>query len=137
MLDPKKYLFNGFNFNKSISKEEIEKVEKELNVKFPSDYVEFMIMTNGGEGNIGEGYLRLWKIEQLVGVNEDYSVSEFAPGFLIIGSDGGGTAFGYDFREEIPNLVEVNYIPMDIENPSYSNKYFYEFIEYLYNYQNS
>ncbi|MBO9128511.1 SMI1/KNR4 family protein [Bacillus sp. 165] len=134
MLDEKKYLFKGFNFNESIPKEELEKVEKELNVKFPSDYVEFMIKSNGGEGNIGESYLRLWKIEELVKGNEDYSVSEFAPGLLIIGSDGGGTAFGYDFREEIPDLVEVDFIGMDIENPNYRNKYFFEFIEYLYNY---
>lgn len=93
-----------------------------------------MIKTNGGKGNIGEGYLRLWNIEQLLEVNEDYSVSEFAPGFLIIGSDGGAAAFGYDFREEIPKLIEVYYIGIDIENPKFSNHDFFEFIEYLYNY---
>lgn len=134
MLDPKKYLFKAFEFNSPISKEEIEKVEEELKVKFPPDYIEFMITTNGGEGNIGESYLRLWKIEELVESNEDYSVSEFAPGLIIIGSDGGGTAFGYNFREETPILVEIDFIGMDIENPHYSNKYFFEFIEYLYKY---
>lgn len=32
MLEQKKYLFEGFNFNGPISKEEIEKVEKERKV---------------------------------------------------------------------------------------------------------
>lgn len=94
-----------------------------------------MLKTNGGEGTIGkESYLRLWEIEELSESNEDYAISEFAPGLLIIGTDGGGTAFGYDFRDEIPKLVEVGFIGLDVENPNYSTNNFFEFIENLYNY---
>ena len=135
MFDKKKHIFERFNFNTPISKKEIEEVEKELKVKFPQDYLDFMLKTNGGEGTIGEeNYLRLWKIEELAENNKDYSVSEFAPGLLIIGSDGAGTAFGYDFRNKKPQLVEVSFIGLDVEKPNYKTNDFFEFIEYLYSY---
>ena len=134
MFDEKKYLFENFTFNSPIPKKGIEEVEKELKIKFPPGYVDFMLKTNGGEGTIGEeSYLKLWKVEVLLESNEGYLVSEFAPGLLIIGSDGGGTAYGYDFREELPKLIEVDFIGMDIKNPYYSTYDFFEFIEYLYN----
>jgi hypothetical protein len=135
LFDKKNHLFERFNFNTPISEKEIKEVEKGLKVKFPQDYIDFMLKTNGGEGTIGkETYLRLWKIEELSESNEDYAISEFAPGLLIIGSDGGGTAFVYDFRDEIPKLVEVGFIGLDVENPNHSSNNFFEFIEYLYNY---
>ena len=37
-------------------------------------YYEF----NGGEGAIGESYLALWKIEDLIALNEAYVVQNFA-----------------------------------------------------------
>ena len=33
-------------------------------------------------------------------LNEDYSVDKFAPGMVLIGSDGGSEAIGIDLREE-------------------------------------
>lgn len=135
MFDKKKHLFERFNFNTPISEKEIKDVEIELKVKFPQDYIDFMQKTNGGEGTIGEeSYLRLWKIEDLVESNEDYAVNEFAPGLLIIGTDGAGTAFGYDFRDELPKLVEVSFIGLEIDDPNYSTDHFFEFIEYLYHF---
>ncbi|MBM7662807.1 hypothetical protein JOC85_003618 [Bacillus mesophilus] len=134
MFDKKKHMFNEFNVNGSISQKEIEEVEKELKVKFPQDFVDFMLLTNGGEGTIGEdSYLRLWKIEELIESNERYAVEEFAPGLIIIGSDGGDTAYGYDFRNENPLLVEVDFFGMDLEEPFFTTSSFFEFFEYLYN----
>lgn len=132
MLQDKLHLFEGFIFNPSISKQVIYSVE-ELKINFPHDYVDFMLKGNGGEGNIGTSYLRLWKMEDLAESNEDYGVNDFAPGLLIIGSDGAGTAYGFDLRSEISKLVEVDFIGLDINNPRYSWNSFFEFIEYLYN----
>ncbi|NOU92498.1 hypothetical protein GC093_04515 [Paenibacillus sp. LMG 31456] len=84
----------NFQTNTPISKRDIEDVETMLRIKFPVDYVEFRLQTNGGEGTIGEsGYLRLWKIGEIVQGNVEYSVHEFAPGLIIIGSDVGGAAY--------------------------------------------
>jgi hypothetical protein len=63
MFDKMNHLFNEFNFNTPISRKEIKNVEEKLNIKFPQDYADFMLKTNGGEGIIGEeSYLRFWKI---------------------------------------------------------------------------
>lgn len=92
-----------------------------------------MLVTNGGEGSIGDSYLRLWKMEELVESNQDYGITECAPELVVIGSDGGGTAYGYDFRKEKPILVEVNFIGMDIDEPNYRTDDFYQFLDYLFN----
>jgi hypothetical protein len=134
MLQGKDYLFKEFIPNNPIQIKDIEGVEDKLSIKFPEDYVNFMVNTNGGEGSIGEdSYLRLWKIEELIESNEGYGVEEFAPGLIIIGSDGGDTAYGFDFRTEHPILVEVGFIGMDLEEPYFSASSFIGFIEYLYN----
>ena len=39
-------------------------------------------------------------------------VSEFAPGLILFGSDGGGEAYAFDVREAVPIIVEVPFIGM-------------------------
>src|SRR5437870_4273516 len=68
-----------------------------LNFKLPKDYLEFMEISNGGEGFIGENsYLSLWKIENLVDWNGKYDVDTYAPGYFIFASNGGGTAYAFN-----------------------------------------
>ncbi|WP_163103431.1 SMI1/KNR4 family protein [Peribacillus alkalitolerans] len=128
-------LFKNFNFNSPIKLEVINIVEEHLKIKFPSDYIDFMLKNNGGEGDIGNSYLRLWRMEHIVESNEDYAIEEFASGLIVIGSDGGGTAFGYDFRHKKPKLVEVNFIGLNLDRPFYSTESFLDFIQYLYKYE--
>jgi hypothetical protein len=131
----KDYLFKDFNSNSPTTLKEIRVVEEQLEIKFPDDYIEFMLSSNGGQGQINERYLRLWEIECIVESNgiDGYSILEFAPGLVVIGSDEGGTAIGYDFRSRHPKLVEVDFIGLDINNPFYSTENFIDYIEHLYN----
>ena len=74
----------------------LNKMASGLNFKLPGDYLEFMEISNGGEGFIGENsYLSLWKIENLVDWNNKYDVHTYAPGYFIFASDGGGTAYAF------------------------------------------
>ncbi|MFR2243924.1 MAG: SMI1/KNR4 family protein [Anaerobutyricum soehngenii] len=43
----------------------------------PDDYKEFMLWSNGGEGNIGSQYLSLWKIEDLMQLNKEYQIQKY------------------------------------------------------------
>jgi hypothetical protein len=133
----KDYLFKDFNRNSPTTQKDIRVVEEQLEIKFPDDYIEFMLRSNGGEGQINERFLRLWEIEGIVEANgiEGYSILENAPGLVVIGSDGGGTAIGYDFRNKKPQLVEVDFIGLDIDNPFYSTENFFDYIEHLYNFR--
>lgn len=78
----------------------------------PADYLEFLALSNGGEGELGvePGWFQLWPAEDVAALNAKYHVSEFLPGFTAFGSNGGGEmlAFGPDGAVSM-----VPFIPMD------------------------
>ena len=62
----------------------------------------------GIEGWAGEeAYLMLYAIRELPRLNKLACVDEFAPGMLIIGSDGGGMTYALDVRTQPAKIVEV------------------------------
>ena len=66
----------------------------------PDDYKEFMLWSNGGEGNIGSQYLSLWKIEDLMQLNKEYQIQKYlSEKSLVIGTDGGDNCIGFYFGE--------------------------------------
>ena len=85
--------------------------ERELEKKLPAEYVEFLKLSNGGEGFVGEHYLILYRVEELVEMNKGFE--EYAPGLLVFGSDGGGEAFGFDTRIPDWPVVLMPFIGMD------------------------
>jgi SMI1/KNR4 family protein SUKH-1 len=91
----------------------IAESEKQLAVKLPAEYVEFLKLTNGGEGFIGRNYAILWRVEELASMNESYEVRKYAPGLLIFGSSGGGEAYGFDARTPQWPIVQVPFVGMD------------------------
>jgi hypothetical protein len=89
----------------------IADVEKELAVRLPDDYKEFLRVTDGYAGSIGEdGYIDLFATQQIVELQRGYEFDRDLPGFLLIGSNGGGEAFGFDKRTEPWNVVMVPFI---------------------------
>lgn len=66
----------------------------------PNDYKEFMLWSNGGEGNIGSHYLSLWKIEDVMQLNNEYQIQKYLSGkSLAIGTDGGDNCIGFYWGE--------------------------------------
>ena len=45
----------------------------------PDGYTAFLRRADGGEGFIGERYVRLWRAEELIGMNHGYNVARFFP----------------------------------------------------------
>ena len=67
-------------------------------LSFPKDYLSYI---EGGGADCGftegdPGYFQLWALEEVEALNRDYKVSEFAPGFVGFGSDGGGEMLAFD-----------------------------------------
>lgn len=97
-------------------------------VELPKEYIEFMKLHNGGEGDVGGSWLVLFPIEELQEINNDYK--EYLPtGHIIIGSNGGGELFGLNSFGKyfiVPEIIEEEYLeiigdcienlPMDISN---------------------
>lgn len=90
--------------------------QAERGIKLPEDYVAFLLRSNGADGPVGEtGYVSLWAIDELSELNRGYRVDEFAPGLLLIGSDGGDEAFGFDLRDPTMPILEVPFVGMSLD----------------------
>jgi hypothetical protein len=133
MKFPDKKLFPGFDFNPPLSAEAITKFEAESGVRLRQDYAAFLLLSNGGEGSIGNGYANLWRLEEIIEMNRSYQVADFAPGLLLFGSDGGGEAFAFDNRSEQQVIVSAPFIPLDLNEISVLAPNFAEFVEAIAN----
>ncbi|GAB2470157.1 hypothetical protein GCM10011375_41020 [Hymenobacter qilianensis] len=66
------------------------------NGQAPPEYLQAMARYQGGAGQVGTAYLDLWEPADVLEANAAYQVEEFAPGFTIFGSDGGGMAYAFE-----------------------------------------
>src|SRR5690349_10752747 len=81
------------------SEETIQTLSEALKTKLPEDYKEFLRFSNGYAGSIGEeGHLILWPAEEVPQANVDYKATEWAPGLVLIASNGCGAGIGIDTR---------------------------------------
>ena len=103
-------LLKDFSGTGCCSAEELAAVEHELGHHLDRDYRSFMLTRGGGEGSIGDGYLILWKMVELLPFNREYEVEKRAPGLLLFGSSGGGEGYGFDRRSGRVSLVRVPFI---------------------------
>lgn len=94
----------------------LEKLQRLLGVKLPSDYLAFLEAGDGGEGFVGEDYLVLWRAGELHPFNQDYEVQANAPGLLGFGSNGGGEMFAFDLRVSSCPVLMVPFIGMSLED---------------------
>ena len=74
-------------FNQPTELEAIAKVEKELNIKLPKDYRDFLLITNGYDGTLGQSHVQFIRLEEVVKYTEMYC-GEFFPWTIYLGSDG-------------------------------------------------
>lgn len=116
--------------NELLNTDEFSKLFAEINVKLPSDYVEFMKEKNGGEGFVGaNSYVMFWPFEELNDVNKMYMVEKFAPDLFLVGSDGGDTAYG--IQKTHGTFIEVPFIGMANEMAVERGKDFTSLLVYL------
>ena len=96
--------WNEFEFNNPYE----GKIINEINgVELPRQYIDFMLLHNGGEGDLGETWFILFPIEELEEINEDYEVDKYLPGRIIIASNGGGELYGIDSEGNYFNVPEM------------------------------
>ena len=61
----------------------------------PSDYFEFLLRSDGGEGFLGisPGYFVIWSAHEVVQFTREYELHIYLPGYVCVGSSGGGELF--------------------------------------------
>jgi hypothetical protein len=111
--------------------------ENRMSLRLPSDYARFLEAGNGGQGFIGKvwdenWYLMLWEVEEIARFYEKPEVASEIPGFLAIGSDGGGELFGFDTRKTPWPIVMVPGLPMIWEYAMPAGNSFTDFLQRLY-----
>jgi len=126
-------ILEEFNTNAGASADAVRTSAESLRMELPIDYASFLGHYNGGEGFIGETYLILWKAEELAEMNAAYQVDEYAPGLLLIGSDGGGEAFAFDTRNLPWVVVQVPFVGMDLRYAKQLGASFEDFLNRLAN----
>jgi hypothetical protein len=107
--------------------DEIEAFLKQVDFNLPKGFIEFFKETNGADISTDEKYFFLWALTDMVQLNKEYNVEEFAPEFFIFGSDGGDTAFAIE--KGTGYIYEMPFIGMSKEEAVFKNKTFAEFIE--------
>jgi hypothetical protein len=113
----------------------IDKLLESLGSRLPDEYLDFLRFSNGAAGPVGKnGFVSLYAAEEIPRLNEDYGVSKFAPGLVLIGSNGGGEAFAIDTRNGSPDrmeYVEVPFIPLDLDEIWFRTLSFHELLQYI------
>ena len=61
----------------------------------PDDYFSFLRQSDGGEGFVGlkPGYFQLWRANEVAQYSFGYQVQEYLPGYIAVGSNGGGELY--------------------------------------------
>ena len=127
-----KKLVEKMDLNPGATEQSLQILSKEIGVQLPHKYIEFMRFSNGAEGAIGpNNYLVIWPVNEIKELNEGYAVDEFAPGLVLFGGDGGGTAYAFDTRFEEMPIVEVPLVGMDISLAKQCGATFKKFLEHV------
>ena len=124
-------LFERFNRRPGASEIAIAEAEEQFGLKLPAEYVQFLKLTDGGEGFIGGQYAILLAVEELHSTNQDCEFMKYMPGFLGFGSNGGGEAYGFDTRDPLRPVVQVPFIGAAWKDASPLGESFNSFLEKL------
>src|SRR5579864_1126834 len=100
----------AFQPNAPASTEAVASLRTGLAKSLPESYFAFLARANGGEGFIGDRYVKLWRAEELAEMNRAYKTAEFFPNLFFIGSNGGGEAYAFDFSRTDATVFEVPFI---------------------------
>jgi hypothetical protein len=106
----------GWTHEAPASREVVEQLAAAMPM-LPDGYLAFLLLSNGGEGSlgVGPGWFSLWPAEEVAELNDAYKVSEFLPGFVAFGSDGGGEMLAFRASgEHAGHVFAVPFIPMEV-----------------------
>jgi cell wall assembly regulator SMI1 len=108
-MTPLPTLLSKMKMRPGATSTDIARCEEQLGLTLPADLVALLRAADGGEGFVGEEYLRLWGTQELAANYDGYRVAEF-PGYLPFATNGGGESFGYDLRGSSPKIVMVPFL---------------------------
>ncbi|CAB1083336.1 hypothetical protein D1AOALGA4SA_10908 [Olavius algarvensis Delta 1 endosymbiont] len=103
----------------------VKNIEDYIGGKLPSSYKQFLESHNERPQN---DVVVLYLIDELIERNKTYETTKYAPGYINIGDDSGGSAFLLKLGENDPPVHVVGHGSMD---PKYMELVSDSFIEWL------
>ena len=120
VIESKWYKKNG------ASSTSIDDVEKLLNTNLPKQYKSFLLWSNGGEGKLGDNYIYIWAIEDIIAYNHDYGIQKYLQKeYLAFGMDGD---IGYILHLPDNGIYRVDLGDLDIASIKYIAPSFDDFL---------
>lgn len=113
MINPQS--LSNFNLYPSVDENEINKVEIEMGLKLPKVFKELLMLTNGFETEEG---VVIFGTDIINERNQTYEVSEYAQGYVAIGSNGGGKFYLISAKEDSTELIQVD---AGVMNPQFAS----------------
>jgi hypothetical protein len=129
-VNDKNRLLADFHSTGPVNETALKQFERDSQFQLPETYIQFLRQMNGGEGFIGDEYVILWAVEELLKMNSAYEVPEYAPDLFLFGSNGGGEAYAFDKRSN-SSIVTVPFVGMDMGLTQPQAQDFRGFIERL------
>ena len=106
-------LLKNASLNEGAGEKLIAEAEVTAGLLFPEDYKALLKHSNGCEGFLSDGsYVVIWPVDQVVELNDSYSIKEFAPGVLLFGTNGADDGYGFDTRASNFPVVSVPLVGM-------------------------
>lgn len=116
----------------------LQRIEKKYNLSLPADYIQFMLLHNGGEGPVGEyGYLAVFGTDEIEQFHQEAGIGAALPPFFFFASDRSGYLYAYDYRDSDIKIVEVPDNISEMNEIKTVATSFSEFIDYIYNIDDS
>jgi hypothetical protein len=100
----------------SANPEAINTLASKSGLNLPKDYLDFLSLSNGGEGElpVDPYWFQIWSAENVLEHNEGYQVAQFLPDFFAFGSNGGGEMFAFDTRKDGAwPVYMIPFVPME------------------------
>lgn len=125
MINPQSLL--KFNLYSAVDDNDINKVEAEMDLKFPKAFRELLKLTNGFETEEG---VVIFGTDIISERNQTYEVSEYAQGYLAVGSNGGGKFYLMSANENSTELLQVD---AGVMNPEFASLVSDDFLKWINN----
>jgi SMI1 / KNR4 family (SUKH-1) len=117
----------------SASVAEIDALNLAVQHPLPNIYLEFLRISNGGEGMLGidPGWFQIWSASDVLGLNKAYQISEFLPGYFGFGSNGGDELLALKLSLPEAPVFMVPFIPLSEAQARQITPSFEEFLGQL------
>lgn len=101
--------------NPVVSEERLDSLRGYMPFPLPSEYLEFLRWSDGGEGALGTVYLNVWSSAEAVRLNLGYKIRDYLPNVWVVGDD---SAHFYGYEQTADKTVEAIRFPMGFMHPS-------------------